>query len=254
MELETAEKELAVRLYRWGQEDGERERQAGYPLLTPARDEVLQKSLAYVRSLSFEDHSQLVIARQKLMQPMAVAMLGETLSANDKAWNDKFRLAMSQIQLEEFSWAEATKIFAVKRSLVAKILLPILTDSIGIKPKKFDSLQWYYPRQFADWRFSTELDLGGTWGTEIRYNFRLQRDDDRKRGFNFYYVDGIKVPNILVFNLHVLYGLGVAPSYAIAKEEQVPVAAQSLVDVRDHIVRFVPEWLAGLEREDSVRN
>lgn len=252
MDLETAEKELAVRLYRWGQLDGERERREGYSLLTPIRDEALQKNLFYAQSLSLEEYLQSVSARQKSSQPLATAILGERFSASDQAWNDKFVAAMRQIHLEEFSRAGATKIFAVKRSLVEKLLLPSLTAAFGIKPNKVASLQWDYKEQFGDWCFSTEIDLGGTWGTEIRYHFRLKRDDAVNLGLmpKTYQISDVAVLQPQTFSLFALYGLGTFPKYAIASEEQVILAAQSLVNVHAHIIRSIPELIAGLSMQD----
>lgn len=252
MDLETAEKELAIRLYLWGQKDFAREQREGYPLLTPIRDDALQTRLYYIRSLFPDASAQFVLACQKLTHPLAVALLKEKVPANAKILFDTFRMAVNQIQLEMHpgpaATTEVTKVFAVKRSLAAKVLLPMLTGAFGFKPKKFDSLQWIYSEQFGDWCFSTELDLGGTWGTEIRYWFRLKRDDDKPRGLMpvRYSVDDRLIPYCQDFSLHSLYGLGSQPKYAVADEEQVPSAAQSLIDIHAHIVRFVPEWLDGL--------
>ena len=255
MDLETAEKELAVRLYLWGQKDFAREQRESYQLLTPIRDSALQTCLFYIRSLSPDVAVQFVSACRKLMHPLAVALLGETVPANAKILTDDFRMAVNQIHLEMYPLAgvraEVTKVFAVKRSLAQKILLPLLTSAYESKPQKFDSLQWFYEEQFGDWCFSTELDLGGTWGTEIRYWFRLKRGVDKHRGFTpvKYKVGEILVPFSQHFSLHSLYGLGSRPSYAIANEEQVPLAAQSLIDVHAHILRSVPEWLDGFSIE-----
>lgn len=252
MDLETAEKERAVRLYRWGQRDGERERREGYPLLTPVLDDALQISLVYIKSLSSEDCLRFVSARQKLYQPLAAAILGESLSAGDRAWHDQSRVAMSQIQFGELSRVEITKVFAVKRARVEKVLLPLLTPAFGVKPSKFASLQWNYQEQFGDWCFSTEIDMGGTWGTEIRYHFRLKRDDAVNRGLmpKKYQIGDITVLETQDFNLFTLYGLGDRPRYAIDSEEQVVLAAQSLINIRAHLVRSIPEWIAGLSIQD----
>lgn len=210
MNLETAEKELAVRLYKWGQKDLAREQREGYPLLAPMRDDVVQQWLAYARSLSPDDCTRFILAHHRLWHPEAVALLGETVSAEDKAWNDNFRMAYRQIQLEMHPWpaaaSEVTKVFAVKRSLVAKVLLPMLTSAYGVEPQKFDNLQWFYEEQFGDWCFSTELDLGGTWGTEIRYWFRLKRIGDKSRGLMpvRYTVGDISIPCFQFFSLHSL--------------------------------------------------
>ncbi len=252
MDLETAEKESAVRLYRWGQRDGERERREGYPLLTPVLDDALQISLVYIKSLSSEDCLRFISARQKLYQPLAAAILGESLSAGDRAWHDQSRVAMSQIQFGELSRGEITKVFAVKRAGVEKILLPLLTAAFGVKPSKFASLQWNYQEQFGNWCFSTEIDMGGTWGTEIRYHFRLKRDDAVNLGLmpKKYQIGEVTVLQPQTFSLFALYGLGSLARYAIDSEDQVVLAAQSLINVHAHLAGFVPEWIDGLSPQD----
>ena len=146
-----------------------------------------------------------------------------------------------------YSSSPITKAFAVKRTDVAKTVLPILSLSFGSKPEKVESLHWCYSLPVGEWCFCTSLDFGGTWGTEIRCFHRLVRSDSRNWGFVMMTLPStagtIRVSQS--FSLLSLYGLSNG-TYSIDSAEDVQKAAQAIHDVYNRLLQTVPAWVEKL--------
>lgn len=244
MDLEAAEIELCLRKYQWAWEDFLREIQEGYMFLRTLPHPHIRQFLSYVERLPASEQLELARVLVGSSHLPALALLGESLTKEDEARMNAYRAGISSIVLPAVSASPITKTFAVKRADVAKTVLPVLSFAFGDKPQKFASLQWFYTTPVGDWRFFTELDFSGTWGTEIRCHHRLVRNDSKSSGFMLMTLQSsvgpVRVPQD--FYLLSLYGL-LGYTYYIHSFEDVQAAIRSILVSRDRLFRAAPEWV-----------
>ena len=245
MDIEAAEIELCLRKYQWAREDFLREIQEGYMFLRTLSHRHVRQFLSYMEQLPASEQSELARLLVGSSHLPALALLGESLTKEDEARMNAYREGMKSIVLPAvWSITPVTKTFAVKRADVAKTVLPVLSHAFGEKPQKFASLQWFYTTPVGDWRFLTELDFSGTWGTEIRCYHRLVRNDGESSGRMLMTLQSsagrVRVPQD--YSLLSLYGLSHLP-YHIYRSEDVQDAIRSILVSRDRLFQATLEWV-----------
>ena len=158
-----------------------------------------------------------------------------------------YQAGLTSIPLENFFPLPITKTFAVKRADAAKTVLSFMSSTLGSKPKKVASLDWFYSDEVGDWKFYTNLDFSGTWGTEICCYHNLIRGDGENWGQMpmplLSAVGTVVVPQ--AFSLLTLYSLS-AGVYYIHNVDSVQMAAQTILDSYNRLFRAIPGWVDGI--------
>jgi hypothetical protein len=252
MNIEAAEIELCLRQYQWALKDFQREYEEGYALLRSLPLPGIQSFLIYVDRFPASEQVKFVRAIMKSSHRSALAFMGEKFSEEDEARVNTYlkeirsmvAAAVSNTISDSVSNTPSTKTFAVKRTDVAKTVLPALSSAVGAKPEKFASLHWFYTIPVGDWRFYTELDFSGTWGTEVRCYHRLVRNDSRSRGFVPMTLQMMAGPVQIsqVFSLSSLYGLP-GHTYYIHSPAHVSDAIKAIIVSYNHLFHAIPDWI-----------
>lgn len=247
MNTEKAEVELYLRKYQWALTNFTRETEEGYPFLKTLSDSSVQRFLIHIEQFPAMEQRELATLILKNWYRPAMQLLGEVFTQEDEARSKSYYTALRSIVLPGVSSSPITKTFTVKRADTAKITLSFLSAAFGTKPEKFFSLNWFYTAPVGDWQFRTELDFGGTWGTEIRCSHRLIRNDSKNWGLMMMSlpsaVGPIRVPQY--FSLLSLYGLPFGV-YNIQTTDDVQITAQTILDAYNRLFQAIPGWVDDL--------
>ena len=247
MNIEEAEVKLYLRKYQWATVSLAHEIKEGHPNLRTLLDPSLQKSLIHLERFSVTEQLELATLIIKNWYRPAMQLFGEVLSQADEAKIKRYQAEVRNISVPAVFSSPNTKIFAVKRADTAKIVLSLLSAGFGSKPKKLFSLNWLYTAPMGDWQFHTELDFGGTWGTEIRCLHRLVRNDSKSWGLMMMPLPSavglVRVPQH--FSLLSLYGFPFGV-YNIQTTDDAQIAARAILSNFDLLSQAASGWVGNL--------
>jgi hypothetical protein len=226
MDLSTASREFAIRLYRWALEEWTRELHDGFPQLNMLTGNSALMAMELFRSLDGRTQSQLACAMTKRFHKEACDYLGEPLDDSEVEllrWADSRR--MSTPSPRRPLRVEKSVRKATVASLRGELRFLGPPDSLG------SAAEWRHTTTSAAWRVVTYVDVTGPFG-DCSYSQSVET------------MDGATLRR----NLSVLSWLGVSSSssWRIRNHDDVATVASGVAGLCRYFLDMAPLLLRGL--------
>jgi hypothetical protein len=225
--------DIKVPFYRWAATETAQEVAADYPLVrriarsqgSPANPS--EFFLGLVRSMTQDQREILARALVKRFNAKALALVGESLSAAEQRALEGFQNAQKLAGITRAMPGENFKSATRKRVLL--VLGEALAPVLGTPESDASLLR--FSTMFGPWHVLTTVDLGAPH-CALKYSHSLFRSESRER---------------VAGNISCLMWLGidVQTEWAVIAEDRVDEIAGTLVQLCQHFLRPLPEWLRG---------
>jgi hypothetical protein len=242
MTIEDTEQEMNIRLYRWALQDFQREVHEGYTLLKTVQHQVIIKYLTFVIQMSIDEQLEMAETFVKCQYPQTIKVLGQDISAADRARREQYFRAIRTIDVTDAFTAPAAPWLLppdergtkVKRSKMAQSVLNAVSTEVGMLPEKIGGNVWLYRYSYQDCTLEMHLDFSATWAEPIRCHHLV-------RHTNYPFV----LWNVSRFSVPSLYGVHTL-AYNVECEYEVARAAMSMAAFSRHTWNAAPVWFEGI--------
>jgi hypothetical protein len=228
--------EFAIRYYRWAIVDSQREADNDFPLIGAIRGTLAVRAVAFLRSLDIVERRRAAEALVKRVHRRAVELTGDTWSAADTAFDERYRASIRAPQMADThahpAVADGSPASSVNRRQLLVAVKEALAPVLGPGEPFSTKHEWRYATPFDRWTLVTLIDVGGSTH-QLSYSQSIQSAPHR------YVKEGISVLSWL--------GLGGAQTqWNQLTGFDVDSAAGALSRVCSHFVNAAPGLLHGL--------
>ena len=234
MEIEEAQREFAVRYYRWALHEMEREISDGYPLVACVSCGATARFFEILEDLTGEEKAILPIALVKRAHPIGVRLTGDQLSKAEEKIIEKYHDRLRRISnLENLYWSariSGEKKNVDRRKFTSKSKKRL--ESIFGKPYIFFSTNSFmYRNRIGPWYLCSTVGVG----TPPHY---------------FHRIEAVRHVYLWEYGINVLGWLGIPGDHTwnlIFDEEDAEKAAESLPFLCTYFKEAVVSLLEGLD-------